>query len=88
MKQAQTTLTIDCRGRGMTNFTPSLQAWIADTGIRKGQVTLFVQHTSIYKGYKKMPTLMCSPIWKHLCLNLCKMVIHPFCIGMKVRTYG
>jgi len=48
MKQAQTTLTIDCRGRGMTNFTPSLQAWIADTGIRTGQVTLFVQQKPVF----------------------------------------
>jgi len=46
MKQSQTTLTITCRGRGMINFTPQIQSWIAQTGIETGQITLFVQHTS------------------------------------------
>jgi len=46
MKQAQTTLNLDCRGRGMTNFTQQIQSWIIETGIQTGQITLFVQHTS------------------------------------------
>ncbi len=46
MKQAQTTLTINCRGRGMSNITSQIQSWIRESGIQTGQVTIFVQHTS------------------------------------------
>jgi len=46
MKQLQTTLVMNNQGRGFVNFTSQLQAWITDTGIQTGQVTLFVQHTS------------------------------------------
>ena len=46
MKQAQTQLTINCRGRGTTNITSKVQSWLAETGIETGQITLFVQHTS------------------------------------------
>lgn len=46
MKQGQTTLTIHCHGRDMTNITSLIQDWLAATGIQTGQVTVFVQHTS------------------------------------------
>ncbi len=46
MRQAQTLLHIPCQGRGMMNITSKLQAWLAETGLQTGQVTVFVQHTS------------------------------------------
>jgi len=46
MKQAQTQITIDCRGRGMTNITHQIQYWLREQDIQTGQVTIFVQHTS------------------------------------------
>ena len=46
MKQSQTQLTIDCRGRGMTNITHQIQQWLREQGIQTGSLTVFVQHTS------------------------------------------
>jgi len=46
MKQAQTSLQIQCDGRGMINISALIQAWLKDTGIETGQITVFVQHTS------------------------------------------
>jgi len=46
MKQAQTQLNIDCRGRGMTNITRQIQQWLREQEIQTGSLTVFVQHTS------------------------------------------
>jgi len=46
MKQLQHTLTVSPGGRGLTNITRQLQAWVAESGIRTGILNLFVQHTS------------------------------------------
>ncbi|MCP5366364.1 MAG: YjbQ family protein [Hyphomicrobiales bacterium] len=46
MKQAQTTLTIDTRGRGLYEFTGEAAAWVGRQGMAAGLVTLFVRHTS------------------------------------------
>lgn len=46
MRQATHTLTISTRGKGLYAFTPKVAAWVSQTGIRIGLLTLFVQHTS------------------------------------------
>ncbi len=46
MRQATHRLGIRCHGRGMYELTREVAAWLADTGIRTGLLTLFVQHTS------------------------------------------
>ena len=46
----QTTLTIDTRGPGLTEFTANAAAFVrracTDSGINEGLLTLFVRHTS------------------------------------------
>jgi len=46
MKQAQTSLNVSCRGRGMTNITSQIQSWLRGTGVQTGVMTVYVQHTS------------------------------------------
>ncbi len=46
MRQAQTRLVIDTRGRGLTDITRRIEAWVAQTGLRDGLLTVFVRHTS------------------------------------------
>jgi len=46
MKQLQHSLTLNGRGRGMTNITRELQHWVSETEIETGILNLFVQHTS------------------------------------------
>jgi secondary thiamine-phosphate synthase enzyme len=46
MRQAQTRLAIETRGRGLTDITPRIEAWLAQTGLRDGLLTVFVRHTS------------------------------------------
>jgi secondary thiamine-phosphate synthase enzyme len=46
MRQAQTTLTIATRGRGFTDITGEVAAWVARQRVGTGLLTLFVQHTS------------------------------------------
>jgi len=46
MRQAQTRLAIETRGRGLTDITPRIDAWLAQTGLRDGLLTVFVRHTS------------------------------------------
>lgn len=46
MQQALTTLTISTRGKGLYDFTGQVEGWVAQQGIRKGLLTLFIQHTS------------------------------------------
>lgn len=46
MRQAQTTLTIATRGKGLYNFTRDINNWLRETDMQSGLLTLFVQHTS------------------------------------------
>ncbi|MDQ6989148.1 MAG: secondary thiamine-phosphate synthase enzyme YjbQ [Mariprofundaceae bacterium] len=46
MKQLQTTLILQPKGRGFINMTAEIQAWLADCHVNMGQLTVFVQHTS------------------------------------------
>lgn len=46
MQQAQTTLTIATRGRGLHEFGHDVLRWIQSTGIQTGQITLYCRHTS------------------------------------------
>jgi secondary thiamine-phosphate synthase enzyme len=42
----QSTLEFHTRGRGTTNITDKVEKIVADSGIRKGLCTVFLQHTS------------------------------------------
>jgi len=46
LRQSITTLTVDTRGRGLVDFTRSVNAWVAQSGFETGVLTLFVRHTS------------------------------------------
>jgi secondary thiamine-phosphate synthase enzyme len=46
MRQAQTVLSIDTRGRGLSEITARIEPWVAASGIRVGLLTVFVRHTS------------------------------------------
>jgi secondary thiamine-phosphate synthase enzyme len=46
MRQAHTVLSLTTRGRGLLDFTHQVAAWLAQTGLREGLLTLFVRHTS------------------------------------------
>ena len=46
LKQAQDTLEIDTRGRGLTLFTERVQGWLAREAKGDGLLTVFLQHTS------------------------------------------
>ena len=46
MRQAQASLAIDTRGRGLTEITQRIASWIAQAGLRDGLLTVFVRHTS------------------------------------------
>lgn len=46
MKQYQYSLTVNNRGRGMTNITREIQQWVSKSGFETGLLNLFVQHTS------------------------------------------
>lgn len=46
MRQAQTRLVIDTRGRGLTDITRRIESWVAQTKLRDGLLTAFVRHTS------------------------------------------
>lgn len=46
MRQAQHTLAISCRGRGLYEFTDRTVEWVRASGIRDGLLTLFCRHTS------------------------------------------
>lgn len=46
MKQYQHHLTVNNRGRGMTNITREIQNWVSQSGFETGLLNLFVQHTS------------------------------------------
>jgi len=46
MQQWQTRFTIPTRGKGLYEFTGELSAWLDDTGVDTGLVTLLCRHTS------------------------------------------
>jgi len=46
MRQAQTTLTLHTPGQGFLDFTAEARAWVRDSGIGTGLLTVFVRHTS------------------------------------------
>lgn len=46
MRQAQHTLTIATRGKGLTEFTADVRRWTEGQGIATGLLTLYCRHTS------------------------------------------
>lgn len=46
MRQASHTLTVNTRGRGLSEFTAEIRRFLADAGIRDGLLTVFCRHTS------------------------------------------
>jgi secondary thiamine-phosphate synthase enzyme len=46
MKITQETITVATRGRGFHDITASVSAVVANSGVRTGLCTVFVQHTS------------------------------------------
>lgn len=46
MRQDQREISIATPGQGLTEFTREAQAFVADSGIRAGLLTIFVRHTS------------------------------------------
>ena len=46
LRQSSTTLAVETRGRGLVDFTRSVNAWVAQSGFDTGLLTLFVRHTS------------------------------------------
>jgi secondary thiamine-phosphate synthase enzyme len=46
MRQANHTLTLATRGRGLSEFTAEIRRFLVDAGIRDGLLTVFCRHTS------------------------------------------
>ena len=46
MRQASTMLTIESRGKGLTDFTRDVVAWVREQRLDEGLLTLFCRHTS------------------------------------------
>jgi len=46
LTQDQTTLEIATNGQGLFEITDMVQSWIAQTGLSRGQLTVFARHTS------------------------------------------
>ena len=46
LSQDQTTLEISTNGQGLFEITDQIQSWISQTGLTRGQLTVFVRHTS------------------------------------------
>lgn len=46
MRQASTTLTIQNRGKGLTDISRDVSGWVAVQGMAEGLLTLFCRHTS------------------------------------------
>lgn len=46
MRQALTTLDTETRGRGLVEITRTIAAWVAQSGIETGLLTVFCKHTS------------------------------------------
>lgn len=45
-RQASASLSIETRGREAVDLTATVEAWLADLGVREGTLTLFCRHTS------------------------------------------
>jgi secondary thiamine-phosphate synthase enzyme len=46
MRQAHTTLALSTSGRGLTEITGRIDAWVRGSGLSTGLVTVFLRHTS------------------------------------------
>ncbi len=46
MKQARHGLTVHTKGRGLTEVTAGITAWLAEQRLRDGLLTLYLRHTS------------------------------------------
>src|SRR2546423_11274145 len=46
LRQLQTTLAFDTRGRGLLEITRPVADWTSESGMESGLLTLFVRHTS------------------------------------------
>lgn len=46
MRQAAKTVTVRTRGKGLYECTAEVAAWVRETGIRMGLLTVFCRHTS------------------------------------------
>lgn len=46
MRQAHGTLTIDTRGKGLTDMSREVGGWVDSQGMSEGLLTLFCRHTS------------------------------------------
>jgi secondary thiamine-phosphate synthase enzyme len=46
MRQLHHTFEITARGQGLYDFTADIAAWLTESGMREGLLTLFVRHTS------------------------------------------
>ena len=46
MRQLTTVIRIEARGRGLTEITERVVAWLRETKLREGLLTLFARHTS------------------------------------------
>lgn len=46
MRQASTELSVETPGRALVEVTADISAWVRDTGLRDGLLTVFCRHTS------------------------------------------
>lgn len=46
MQVEQGLITVETAGAGLTDITSRIAAWLAETGLAKGTITLFCRHTS------------------------------------------
>jgi secondary thiamine-phosphate synthase enzyme len=46
MRQALHTLTVETRGKGLSEITAPVKRWLAGQGIETGLITLYIRHTS------------------------------------------
>ena len=46
MRQATGQLEVQTRGRGLVEVTREVEAWVRETGMREGLLTVFCRHTS------------------------------------------
>jgi secondary thiamine-phosphate synthase enzyme len=46
MKQAHTRFQVSTSGKGLYDFTQTVERWVSEQGVANGLLTVFVQHTS------------------------------------------
>ncbi len=46
MRQVHHEISVPTRGKGLYDFTASVRAWVGESGIRQGLLTLYIRHTS------------------------------------------